>query len=320
MKKPPAHAKLNQIGKERNAEMLSPTLVVMAAGAGSRFGGLKQLKAVDDAGHPIIDFSLYDARRAGFEHVVFIIKRAIEEEFKSAVGRRMERVFHVDYVFQEPDVLPEGYAPPEGRTKPWGTGHAVACCRGVLDGSPFAVINADDFYGPGAFRALYDFLAVPRPETEQAMVGYTLRNTVTEHGSVSRGVCAVEGGRLVGITERLRIEKRGDAAVDLTDGTALTGDETVSMNLWGFSVRMLEELWARFPAFLDDAARTDPLKREYFLPEVVGAALREGKCTVDALPCDEKWYGVTYPEDLQSVRDAVAAMKRTGRYPEKLWE
>lgn len=302
--------------------MKEPTLVVMAAGMGSRFGGLKQVTPVDDAGHPIIDFSLYDARRAGFKRAVFIIKREIEADFKEAVGRRMERFFHVDYVHQELDVLPEGYAVPEGRTKPWGTGHAVACCRGVVDG-PFAAINADDFYGAGAFRAVHDFLKTPRPETEHAMAGYRLRNTLTENGSVARGVCTVENGRLAGVTERTSIVKRGSAAAYVEDGAEypLTGDETASMNFWAFSsAKFLDTIWGGLPAFLDVQAAANPLKCEYFLPSVVNAAVDRGECSVAVLETDEVWHGITYKEDLQSVRDAIAALKKAGVYPEKLWE
>lgn len=301
--------------------MQAPTLVVMAAGAGSRFGGLKQLAAVDGAGHPIIDFSLYDARRAGFKKVAFIIKRENETDFRAVIGDRAEHFFHVDYVFQELADIPAGYAVPEGRMKPWGTGHAVRACRDAVTG-PFAVINADDFYGPGAYRAVYEFLAAERPETEHAMVGYRLRNTVTEHGSVSRGICTVENGRLTGIVERLRIEKRGDAAAYIEDGAEypLTGDEVASMNLWGFSPAMARELNARFPAFLDANLAENPLKCEYYLPSVVNAVLAEGRGSVSVLDCDEKWYGVTYREDLQGVRDAVAGMKQAGLYPEHLWE
>ena len=302
--------------------MKEPTLVVMAAGMGSRFGGLKQVTPVDDAGHPIIDFSLYDARRAGFKRVVFIIKREIEEDFKEAVGRRMERWFHVDYVYQELDVLPAGRAVPEGRTRPWGTGHAVACCRGAVDG-PFAVVNADDFYGAGAFRAAYDFLKTPRPENEHAMVGYRLRNTLTENGSVARGVCAARNGYLAGVTERTSIVRRGSAAAWVEDGVEhpLTGDETVSMNFWAFSsAAFLDTLWEGFPAFLDARLPSDPLKCEYFLPFAVNAAMDRGECSVAVLETDEIWHGVTYREDLQSVRDAIIALKKTGIYPEKLWE
>ena len=301
--------------------MNRPTLVVMAAGMGSRFGGLKQIMPVDDQGHPILDFSLFDARRAGFEHVVFIIKRAIEAEFKAAVGQRMEQYFHVDYVFQEQDVLPAGFTVPEGRTKPWGTGHAVACCRDVVDG-PFAVINADDFYGAGAFQTIYDFLAAEQPEQQHAMVGYRLRNTVTENGSVSRGICTVRDGLLADVTERTQIEKRGNAAAYIENGQEypLTGDETVSMNFWGFGKVMLEELWARFPAFLEAQVPANPLKCEYYLPSVANAVLQEGRGTVTVLECNEVWHGVTYREDLASVQAAIADMKARGIYPEKLWE
>ena len=301
--------------------MQTPTLVVMAAGMGSRFGGLKQIMPVDDAGHPIIDFSLYDARRAGFDRVVFIIKHAIEADFKAAIGTRMEQFFHVDYVYQELDVLPVGYAVPKDREKPWGTGHAVACCHGVVDG-PFAVINSDDFYGVGAFKAIYEFLASDRPDTEHAMVGYRLRNTVTENGYVSRGICTVENGLLTDVTERTHIEKRGNAAVYLESGIEypLTGDETVSMNFWGFSGKMLDELRNRFPAFLAENLPENPQKCEYYLPAVANAVLKEGLGTVKVLHCNEVWHGVTYKEDLPSVKDAIADMKRSGIYPERLWE
>ena len=301
--------------------MQQPTLVVMAAGMGSRFGGLKQIMPVDPQGHPIIDFSMYDARRAGFGRVVFIIKRAIEAQFRETVGRRMEGLFDVDYVFQELDVLPEGYGVPAGREKPWGTGHAVACCRGTVRG-PFAVINADDFYGAGAFRTIYDFLAADRGSGEHAMVGYRLRNTVTENGAVARGICTVENGFLTGVTERTRIEKRGDAAAYIEDGREypLTGNEIVSMNFWGFTEGMLDELWDGFPAFLDRQVPENPLKSEYYLPAVANTVLQEGRGTVRVLECGEVWHGVTYREDLQSVQCAVAALKQAGVYPEQLWD
>ena len=301
--------------------MKQATLVVMAAGMGSRFGGLKQIMPVDDGGHPILDFSLYDARRAGFVRVAFITKRAIFDQFRETVGRRMEQHFHVDYVFQEPDVLPEGYQVPEGRVKPWGTGHAVACCRGVVDG-PFAVINADDFYGAGAFQMIHDFLTSPHPEAPHAMVGYRLRNTLTENGAVARGVCTVENGLLTGVTERVRIEKRGNAAAYIEDGVEypLSGDETVSMNFWGFGPEMLDELWARFPAFLDERLNTDPLSCEYYLPAVANAVLQEGRGAVRVLDCGEVWHGVTYREDLDTVKAAIAALKAAGVYPERLWD
>ena len=295
-----------------------PTLVVMAAGMGSRFGGLKQLMPVDDAGHPILDFSIYDAYRAGFRRAVFIIKRALEADFRAAVGDRIAKTMRVDYVFQELDDLPEGFAVPTGREKPWGTGHAVACCRAAVDG-PFAVINADDFYGAGAFGAAYDFLTAPRSAGESAMVGYRLRNTVTENGSVSRGICTVENGLLTAVTERTQIEQRGDAAVYIENGAEhpLTGDETVSMNFFAFGPEMLDELWTRFPAFLERNLPENPLKCEYYLPSVVTAVLNERRGSVRVLECDEVWHGVTYRADLPAVKSAIAELKRAGVYPEE---
>jgi choline kinase len=294
----------------------------MAAGMGSRFGGLKQITAVDDAGHAIIDFSLFDAYRAGFRKIAFIIKHEIEESFKAAIGSRMDKYFDVSYVYQQLDVLPEGYSVPDGREKPWGTGHAVLCCHGIVDG-PFAVINADDFYGAGAYKAMYDFLSTAEKPSEYAMVGYKLRNTVTENGSVARGVCDVENGYLVDITERTHIEKRGADAAYTEDGQTfvpLSGDSTVSMNFWGFSGMMLDELYARFPAFLDKNLPTNPLKCEYFLPFVANEQLKEGLATVKVLDCGETWYGMTYREDLDSVKKAISDMTRRGIYPAMLWE
>ena len=299
---------------------MEPTLVILSAGIGSRFGGLKQIKAVDDHGHAIIDFSLYDAWRAGFRRVVFVIKHEIEENFKAAIGRRMEKYYDVSYVFQQLDRLPEGCAVPEGRVKPWGTGHAVACCADVIDG-PFAVINADDFYGPSAFEALYGFLKEERPENEHAMVAYLLRNTVTENGYVARGVCWVEDGFLTGVTERTHIEKRGADAVYTEDGEHyldLSGDSPVSMNCWAFGREMMDELVARFPAWFAENAEKNPVKGEYFLPSVANALIQEGRATVRVLPCTETWYGITYKEDLPFVIDAIAALRRKGVYPETL--
>ena len=299
---------------------MEPTLVILSAGIGSRFGGLKQIKAVDDHGHAIIDFSLFDAYRAGFRRVVFVIKHEIEEDFKAAVGRRMEKYFDVHYVFQQLDCLPEGFAVPDGRVKPWGTGHAVACCSGVIDG-PFAVINADDFYGPSAFAALYDYMAVPRPENEHAMVAYLLRNTVTENGYVARGICHVENGFLTDVVERTRIEKRGADAAYTEDGetwVSLSGDSPVSMNCWAFGREMMDELAARFPAWFAANLESNPIKGEYFLPSVANALIKEGKATVRVLPCAETWHGVTYKEDLPEVVRAIAQMRAQGSYPETL--
>ena len=299
-----------------------PTLVIMAAGMGSRFGGLKQMTPVDEEGHFIIDFSLYDAYQAGFRRVAFIIKREIEQMFRETIGARMEKWFHVDYVYQELDRLPEGFAVPEGRRKPWGTAHAVACCRGVVEG-PFAVINSDDFYGRGAYEAIYRFLTENKALHHYAMLGYQLRNTVTEFGSVARGVCHVQDGMLLDITERTKIFKRGQDAAYTEDGETfvpLSGDSLVSMNFWGFTPEILDEIWAAFPAFLTENLPANPEKCEFYLPTFVGSRLAEGKVCVRVLPCMETWHGVTYKEDLDSVKSAIGALKREGKYPARLWE
>lgn len=299
-----------------------PTLVIMAAGMGSRFGGLKQMTPVDEEGHFIIDFSLYDAYQAGFRRVAFIIKREIEQTFRETIGARMEKFFHVDYVYQELDRLPEGFAVPEGRKKPWGTAHAVACCRGVVEG-PFAVINSDDFYGRGAYEAIFRFLTESEAPHHYAMLGYQLRNTVTEFGSVARGVCHVQDGMLLDITERTKIFKRGQDAAYTEDGETfvpLSGDSLVSMNFWGFTPEILDEIWAAFPAFLTENLPVNPEKCEFYLPTFVGSRLAEKKVSVHVLPCMETWHGVTYKEDLDSVKSAIGQLKREGKYPARLWE
>lgn len=299
-----------------------PTLVIMAAGMGSRFGGLKQMTPVDEEGHFIIDFSLYDAYQAGFRRVAFIIKREIEQTFRETIGARMEKWFHVDYVYQELDRLPEGFAVPEGRRKPWGTAHAVACCRGVVEG-PFAVINSDDFYGRGAYEAIYRFLTENKAPHHYAMLGYQLRNTVTEFGSVARGVCHVQDGMLLDITERTKIFKRGQDAAYTEDGETfvpLSGDTQVSMNFWGFTPEILDEIWDAFPAFLAENLPVNPEKCEFYLPTFVGSRLAEKKVSVRVLPCMETWHGVTYKEDLDSVKAAIGQLKREGKYPARLWE
>lgn len=305
--------------------MQRPVLVVMAAGMGSRYGGLKQVDPVGSHGQLIIDYSIYDAHRAGFDTVVFVIKRELEETFRAAIGDRLSKVMTVQYAYQELDDLPEGYAVPEGRVKPWGTCHAVLAARHVVDG-PFAVINSDDYYGPEAFREIYDYLLHHPDDTyyEYAMVGYLLRNTVTEHGYVSRGVCVEDGEHyLQTVTEHTHIEKDGDDARSTADSgqtwTALPGDTIVSMNLWGFSRSFLDEAAARFPAFLDEALVTAPIKGEYFLPSVVSQLIGEGKARAKVLRSHDRWYGVTYQEDKPSVVKAIADMTAKGLYPEELW-
>lgn len=300
--------------------MGDPCLVILAAGMGSRFGGLKQITAVDDHGHAIIDFSLYDAYRAGFRKVVFVIKHAIEADFRAAVSDRMEKHFDVRLVFQELDSLPEGFTVPEGRIKPWGTAHATLCAADAVDG-PFAVINADDFYGPGAYKALYDYLTGSRAENEHAMVAYLLRNTVTENGSVARGICSVKDGFLTDVVERVKIEKRGSDAAFTEDGVTwepLSGDLPVSMNCWAFGREMMDALRTHFPAWLEENLPVNPEKCEYFLPFVVNSMIQEGKGKIRVLNCTETWHGITYREDLQSVIDAVNYMREKGIYPDTL--
>lgn len=300
--------------------MRKPTLVVMAAGMGSRFGGLKQMTPVDEQGNSLLHYSLYDAYTAGFGKVVFIIKEAIAEDFKKVMAG-LERYLEVAYVYQELDKLPAGYAVPEGRAKPWGTGHAVLCAKDEIDG-PFAVINADDFYGRGAYTAIADFFREARADNEYAMVGYLLRNAMTDNGYVARGVCEIENEYLTGVTERTHIEKRGEDAAYTEDGehyVPLSGNTVVSMNFWGFTPRILDELESRFPKFLDQNLPKNPTKCEFFLPTVANAQIHEGLGSVRVLHTDETWYGVTYREDLPSVQAAIAALRKAGKYPEVLF-
>lgn len=307
--------------------MNKPVLVVMAAGMGSRYGGLKQIDPVGNHGQLIIDYSIFDARRAGFETVVFIIKHEIEEPFKEAIGNRLSKVMNVKYAYQQLDNLPAGYSVPEGRTKPWGTSHAILSAKDVIDG-PFAVINADDYYGAEAFEVIYQYL-LNNPDRdgkyEYAMVGYLLENTVTENGHVARGICVANtDGYLDSVTERTHIEKTATGAKYTEDEgktwTELAGDTIVSMNLWGFTKSFLGETQARFAAFLDDALKTNPLKGEYFLPSVVSQLIAEDKAQVKVLHSRDKWYGVTYKEDKPVVEQAIADMTAQGVYPDNLWE
>ena len=303
--------------------MKQPVLVVMAAGMGSRYGGLKQIDPVDKEGHIIMDFSVYDAVKAGFKKVIFIIKKENEADFKAAIGDRLSKHLDVTYVFQDLKNLPEGYEVPEGRVKPWGTGHAVLSCIDEING-PFAVINADDYYGANAFRMAYDFLTQNQDEDgiyRYMMVGYKLENTLTENGHVARGVCVTdEEGHLQKIHERTHIERHeGSVAYTEDEGktwTALPQDSTVSMNMWGFSESILKELKARFPKFLEENLPVNPMKCEYFLPFVVDELLGENKATVKVLKSMDKWYGVTYKEDKPVVVAAIQRMKDEGIYPQ----
>ena len=307
--------------------MKAPVLVVMAAGMGSRYGGLKQIDPVGSHGEAILDFSLFDAYEAGFRTAVIIIKEAIKEDFMATVGERLKKCpMEIRYAYQELDKLPEGYAVPEGRTKPWGTSHAVLCAKDEVDGAPFAVINADDYYGKEGYKVIYDFLANNADDEKYryCMVGYELGKTVTENGSVARGVCESDAdGYLTVVTERTKIFKNGnDAKFTEDDGktfTDLPGDTIVSMNLWGFTASFLEEVEARFPAFLDAVLGKNPGKAEFFLPSSVTALLNENKATVRVLTSPDKWYGVTYAADKPVIVAALREMTAKGMYPENLW-
>lgn len=307
--------------------MKKPILVVMAAGMGSRYGGLKQIDPVGANGEAILDYSLFDARRAGFETVVFIIKHEIEDDFISMVGKRVEKSgMEIRYAFQQLDILPEGYSVPEGRVKPWGTSHAILSASKQID-APFAVINADDYYGPEAFKVIFDYLSTHEDDAqyEYAMVGYQLQNTVTDNGHVARGICVTDAdGYLDSVTERTRIEKyEGGIHFSTDDGeswTDIPGDTTVSMNLWGFTPSFVGEAQSRFAAFLDKALVENPLKGEYFLPSVVSELIAENKARVRVLTSSDKWYGVTYKADKPVVMQAIAEKTAAGLYPAPLWK
>lgn len=303
--------------------MSEPVLVVMAAGMGSRYGGLKQIDPVGKNGEIIIDYSLYDAVHAGFKEVIFIIKREMEQDFKEIIGNRMSKILHVKYAYQAIDDLPEGFSVPDGRIKPWGTGHAVLACRDLID-AQFAVINADDYYGKEAFPKMYDFLSSVQDNEkyQYGMIGYNLENTLTENGHVARGVCTVENGKLSNIVERTRIEKRERKAQFTEDGktwTAIPYGSVVSMNLWGFTPSIIRELQGQFAAFLNHELKGDPLKAEYFLPTVVNNLLQSKKASVRVMTSKDKWYGVTYRLDKPVVEKAIAELIAAGVYPEKLW-
>lgn len=301
---------------------MSPELVVMAAGMGSRYGGLKQLEAFGPSGETVMDYSLFDARRAGVKRVVFVIRRDIETVFRERVGARYEAWLEVDYAFQELDLLPPGFQVPAGRSKPWGTAHAVLAA-GQQVRAPFLVINADDFYGAEAFRTLSHWLddSCQRREMDFAMVAFRLANTLSDHGSVARGVCRVDArGHLQGVVEHTGLEREGEGALQRSPGgecLRFTGQEPVSMNFWGFTPSLFSELSCRFRAFLE-AHGQDP-KAEFFLPAVVDELLTEGKASVQVIPTPDRWFGVTYQADRQEVSARILALVEQGVYPADLW-
>lgn len=303
--------------------MKKPILVIMAAGMGSRYGGLKQMDPVGAHGELILDYSLFDARRAGFERAVIIIKRENEADFREVLGDRVSRHMQVDYAYQDLTALPEGYAVPEGRSKPWGTGHAVLSAADLVD-APFCAINADDYYGADAFRLCYEHLTNLKNEGDICMVGYLLKNTLSETGCVARGICTTnEQGRLVDLVERTHIISSVDGPLMTEDGqtyTRLAPETVVSMNMWGFPQSMMQRLKDGFAPFLDKALAENPLRGEYFLPFAVDAELRAGRAAVSVYTTPDKWYGVTYREDKPQVVAALADMTRSGLYPAPLWE
>lgn len=307
--------------------MRKTTLVVMAAGIGSRFGGgIKQLEPVGPSGEIIMDYSIHDALEAGFNKVVFIIRKDLEKDFREIIGNRMEKLVETAYAFQEIDDLPAGFTKPADRTKPWGTGQAILSCKDLVN-EPFAVINADDYYGQEAFQLIHDFLVNTEDgdKYQYAMVGYLLKNTLTENGHVARGVCETDAHhKLTAITERTRIERHAEGpAYTEDDGVtwhSLPEDAPVSMNLWGFSASILKELKERFPVFLDENLKKNPLKCEYFLPFVVDELIREGKAEVTVLKSHDRWHGVTYKEDKPVVMKAMQDLKDAGKYPQNMWE
>ncbi len=303
-----------------------PVLVIMAAGMGSRYGGLKQIDPVGACGEKIIDYSLFDARRAGFKKAVFIIKEELLPDFQEAVFQKASQYMEIQWVFQKLQDVPEGVQVPEGRVKPWGTGHATLTAARVLGDAPYAVINADDFYGREAFEKIYHFLKNARDgeKLDFAMVGYYLKNTVTENGYVSRGVCQTRDGFLETITERTHIEQREEGiAYTEDDGETwvpLSSEAVVSMNMWGFTPGFTAALETDFRRFFREDVPQNPEKAEFFLPFVVNDLLRQGKAQVTVLSSADKWYGVTYHEDKETVVKAIEAMTKAGTYPSPLWK
>jgi len=301
---------------------MKPTLLVLAAGMGSRYGGLKQLDQVGPSGETIIDYSIFDAIRAGFGKVVFVIRHDIEEAFKAAVGSRFEGQIEVKYAFQELDALPEGFTVPEGRTKPWGTGHALYVAREFIN-EPFAVINGDDFYGREGFQLLSDYLSNVQEgdKTNFAMCGFMMRNTLSDNGSVSRGVCTVdEAGNLTNVVEHTKLERNGNAAKStLPDGSVVdfTGDEIVSMNMWGGTPSLFKYMDDLFTGFLKQYGQE--MKSEFFIPVVAATLIQMGKATVTVMTSNDEWFGITYKEDKAVVVESIKRLVEQGAYPAKLF-
>lgn len=301
---------------------MKPVLVIMAAGLGSRYGGLKQMDKIGPNGERILELSTYDAIKAGFEKIVFILRKEIKIEFKELIGNKLEKYADIQYVIQDKNILPEGYSVPVGRNKPWGTGHAVLCAKNVVKG-PFVVINADDFYGREAFKNIYNFLIKNNDENQYGMIGYTLANTLSEYGHVARGICEVENEYLKEVVERTKIIKKGEAAFyteDEVNWIELNYNSTVSMNMWAFNKNVFEEIESGFRRFLDTEVKIDPLKSEYYIPSIVNSLLKNNRITVKVIPSQDKWYGVTYQEDKHIVRSAIEKLIKDGIYTTNIWK
>lgn len=300
-----------------------PILVVLAAGMGSRYGGLKQIDPIGPNGEIILELSAFDAIKAGFKKIVFIIKHEIENDFKEAIGNKLSNYCEVEYVFQDITKLPEGCVIPEERVKPWGTAHAIMCCKGIVD-APFAVINADDYYGQSAFTTLYNFLTTSENEDEYAMVGYVLANTVSEYGSVARGVCEITDGKLSNVRELTKIEVHGDVIEHTMDEgntwETLPKESLVSMNMWAFKENVIARFEERFMEFFEKEVPSNPLKSEYFIPVEIGRMLKNDTIEVKMLSSQDKWYGVTYQEDKPMVKAGIKKLIEEGKYPQPLWK
>lgn len=303
--------------------MKEPILVVLAAGMGSRYGGLKQIDPIGPNGEIILEFSIYDAIQAGFKKVVFIIKKAIEADFKEAIGNKISKFCEVNYVYQELDKLPSDCTLPEGREKPWGTSHAIMCCKDVID-APFAVINADDYYGQSAFSSLYDFLIKNDEKNTYAMVGYVLENTVSKHGSVARGVCHSKDGKLTNVQELTKIEVHGECIEHTLDNgetwEELPKESLVSMNMWAFKEEVIEKFEQRFHSFYEQEVSKNPMKAEDLIPIEIGKMLQEKEIEVVMLSSKDKWYGITYQEDKPLVKEGITKLLKEGKYPIPLWK
>lgn len=301
---------------------MKPVLLVMAAGLGSRYGGLKQLDKIGPNGEIILELSSYDAIKAGFEKIVFILRKEIVEEFKELIGNKLSKFAEIEYVIQDMNNIPEGFEIPEGRIKPWGTGHAILCAKDVIK-SPFLVINADDYYGQESFKLMYEYLNNNTEENHHAMVGYELKNTLSENGHVARGICTVENGELKEVVERTRIIKKGEAAYyteNEQEWIEVDYNSIVSMNMWGFMNSIFEITEKGFKYFLQNDLKDNPIKAEYYIPLIVSNLINSGKGEVKVMNSKDKWYGVTYQEDRVLVKEAIEKMINEGKYEKNLWE